>query len=585
MTTDPSAVILGRYEVLEELASTPFERNLRARDRVLEREVVLKLPGLAVVDGWTVDVKQRLLREARALASVRHAGIVAILDVLEAGGGPILVLDPLEGEVLADRLRSGPLDLATTRTIGIDVAEALAALHYEGYVHRAVGPEAVRLRTDGHAVLVAFTFAKEFSAQGTSSIHYGKDRLEAGRHLPPYPAPEQLVGKPAEPRTDVFALGCLLWRCLVGTDPIDVASNGPGNLRRERADVPAAFAEIVRCCMAPASAARYATARAVADALRAMSTAPTRRRLLAPALGAMVALAAMLALWSSRPPGGDRPESGRRQRPEAVATVGAHGDTYMNCHALLIGIDDYSGGWAKLPNAIRDIDAVQERLIANDPRWSAGLRRISPGEATRRRIHDELARLRDLSVVSSEDAVLVWFAGHGCCVDPSSQQYWLVAADAQTTDPHQDPHGFVPRLEIDDLMANCPAKHVLVVLDTCFAARVFGSSRGEPLIGKRRPTDGRRDPLLRQRARDTLVSAGADRTASDGGDGMSPFCRAFIAAITPSGPEPTSVSVAEVHARIQAAMRRQGDGSQLPILRSQHDGNFVFFAGASTQVR
>jgi Protein kinase domain/Caspase domain len=567
-----------RYEPLAEVAATPFERTLLARDRVLGREVLLKVPDQATGASWTAPVRERLLREARALASVRHPAVMAVLDVLATAAGPILVLEVPTGELLADRLQHGPLDLDRACAIAIDVAEALAALHYQGHVHRAVGPAAVYVATDGRARLGAFTFAKEFGASMGSSIGHADAGFAAPRHLPPYPAPEQLAGKPADPRSDVFALGCLLWRCLVGEDPADVAVGGAGDLRQRRRDVPADLAEIVRRCLAVAPAARYQTAHAVAEALRAARRPPAQRGRLWPLLaGSAALLAVAAAVWAWLPDRDPEWRSGASLPPVRSEL----GDTYAACHALLVGIDDYAGGWSDLPNAGRDVDAVAAQLVRNDPRWRDGIRRVPAREATRRRLIEELLQLRDPARIGSEDAVLVYFAGHGCCVDPQSLQYWLVGVDAAATDPRTDAAGFVPALEIHDLLRNCPAKHVLVVLDTCFGARVFGADRGEPLLAPRPATDGRRDPLLRHRARQILVSSGADAPASDGVSGLSPFCRAFVAAITPPQPGPVAISTWEVFADIARAMRQRGGGWQLPVLRSEAgpEGSFVFFAG------
>jgi hypothetical protein len=592
-----------RYEVRGEADATPFERTLHAHDRVLRRDVLLKLPAAQAFASWSVPVRDRLLREARALASVRHEAVLPILNVEETAAGPVLVLEEPDGELLASRLQLGPLEVEAARQVAIDVAEGLGALHYASFVHRAVGPEAVWVRTDGRARLGAFTFAKEFGGHGGSSIDYrgavDGAALRPGttieyqgvgsrttRFLPAYPAPEQLQGQPADPRCDVFALGCLLYRCLSGQEPSGAESGEATELRLLRPEVPKDLAEVVRRCMAFARAARYPTAQALADALKATRLVATNgsggsshRWALVAALGSCAVLAVGgLYAWF-RPPV-DVP--GRSPVGNRIDYERTFADTYERCHALLIGIDDYSGEWADLPNTVKDVAEVGKRLQANDERWAKNLRVVPAAQATQDQIIDELDLLRDPQRVGAEDAVLVYFAGHGHYVDSDSEQYWLVAADARTKEPRKKEGGFVHSDNILDFLRMCPAKHVLVVLDTCFGARVFGPSRGEVLRDSPKPAAGPRDPRLRRASRQILVSAGKRATATDGAGEVSPFCRAFVAAITPGDGKPRAVSSRAVWQSTEEAMREHGGGLQMPEMKelTAQDGCFVFFVPA-----
>lgn len=164
-----------RFEILEQVTETAGELVLRARDRVLLREVLLKLPG----PGLTALLEEnqdhrRALREARALARLQHPGVLRLVDVIETPRGPLLVMDPVAGETLAERIRqSGPLDSEDVRTLGIGLASALTAVHDVGVVHRGLSMENVILKDDGSPCLAGFFLAKfgDASLQVSSLIY------------------------------------------------------------------------------------------------------------------------------------------------------------------------------------------------------------------------------------------------------------------------------------------------------------------------------------------------------------------------------------------------------------------------------
>lgn len=228
-------MIPDRFEILEELVSDEVERLVSARDTELEREVVLKMPGPGMVNALrTVDGSDRALREARTLARVRHPGVPRVLDVLELPTGPLLVMEPVAGHTLAQELRTHQrLAPERAREIGIQLAQALAAVHAQGVVHRNVCTAAIVLRPDGTPCLTGFRLAKfDIGSTGTSIIYTGRSGSASGTAtfrredgmafeaaaalLPEHPAPEQLMGLAADERCDVFGLGCVLYDCLTG---------------------------------------------------------------------------------------------------------------------------------------------------------------------------------------------------------------------------------------------------------------------------------------------------------------------------------------------------------------------------------
>jgi len=210
-----------RFEVLEELASSEAEVLFRARDRLLDREVVLKAPGPGLEEAFR-DKRTReiVLREARALARIQHPGIERLLDVLATRDGPVLVLEPSPGEPLAERLRrEGPLApdelLAWARKLG----EALDAVHTAGLVHRGIESDHVFVTSDGPR-LAGFRFAKDRrEGKGPKPTLRYSATIGRVKALPAHPAPEQKLGQAADARTDLFSLGWVLHECATGAPP------------------------------------------------------------------------------------------------------------------------------------------------------------------------------------------------------------------------------------------------------------------------------------------------------------------------------------------------------------------------------
>ena len=207
---------LGGYRVVRELGHGGMGYVFEAEDETLGRRVAVKVltPDLAE----RPDAAARFLREARAAAAVDHDNVVPVLHVGDEAGTPYMVMPLLQGESLADRLKRAQLPVAEVVRIGRDVAAGLGAAHLKGLVHRDLKPANVWLDANtGRARVLDFGLAR----QGD-----GADALtQAGALLgtPAYMSPEQLDGQPASARSDLFALGAVLYECATGTR----AFNGP----------------------------------------------------------------------------------------------------------------------------------------------------------------------------------------------------------------------------------------------------------------------------------------------------------------------------------------------------------------------
>jgi hypothetical protein len=301
--------VIGRFELLREVARGGFGVVWEARDRDLKRTVAFKaLHGRTRPSG----LEQRLLLEAEAAARCSHPNIVTLFDVGRTQHGPYLVLELLQGQTLATRLGRGPMSPNDALHVAVEVAKGLAHAHAQGIVHRDLTPGNVFLCDDGQVKLLDLGMAHMF----------GRRLLEGG--TPGYMAPEQRRGAPEDERTDVYALGALLYRMLGGElrDPSD-DEDGPAHALparvepaletlvgrmlerdpvarpRDAGEVLAALADLQRS--RPAGEPGSNASRVVPDQARAIPARRRRRRRTSILLVAVAALIIALAVWALRP--------------------------------------------------------------------------------------------------------------------------------------------------------------------------------------------------------------------------------------------------------------------------------------------
>lgn len=578
----------ARFESIEPLTDTPLERTLRAHDTVLQRDVMIKLPATKVSSTWTAEAKDRLLREARALAKIRHEGIATVHWVEETPLGPLVVLDLPQGESLAERLEEGPLDPDETVALGCAVSEALVHVHRQGIVHRCIGPSTIRLLPDGSVQLSAFTFAKELSSHGggSSLVHGARSVDDLAKYLPDYSAPEQVLGHGSDARSDIYALGCTLFRCLAGRDQHDPSSaTEPAiDLLKLRKDVGKPLAEVVRKCSRPSNQARYQNAQQVVDALKELQTSElsnprggSAMRWLALVAALLVTTLVVREFW----PGSPDPHSSPRDDGAGVEDrryLESYGPEYARLHGLFIGIaQGYAGSkHSVLQNPTKEVEAVAKQLRANDPKWAAegAIKILTDEAATFAAIETHLEQL----VLSSgkEDGVVIYFAGHGV---RDGRSFGLCAADVQGTVGNGT--GYLRRDWLVTYLDRLKAKHVLVVLDCCHSGAVFdvGPSRGRDPERARDASPGQHH--RRSFSREFLCSAAAGEKASDGTQ-LSPFCTLLLEQLRqPATKEKQYVAARFLSGRIAEAMdHRMSHSNHVQIARfrqmSEQDGSFVF---------
>jgi len=215
---------LGPYEIVELLGAGGMGEVYKAQDRRLGREVAIKvlLPSFAS----DPDRLRRFEQEAKAVALLNHPGILQIYDTGLHDGMPYLVMELLEGETLRERLESRPIPLRKALDLGQQIARGLAAAHEKGLTHRDLKPENIFITRDDRTKILDFGLAKLHSASPveaelTISGPTAAMETKVGMLLGTvgYMSPEQVNGRPADPRSDIFAFGVILWEMLTGRRP------------------------------------------------------------------------------------------------------------------------------------------------------------------------------------------------------------------------------------------------------------------------------------------------------------------------------------------------------------------------------
>ncbi len=321
-------VRLGPYEIVSPAGAGGMGEVYRARDTRLDRTVAIKvLPPDLTNDP---AARQRLEREARAVAALSHPHICTLHDIGHQHETDFLVMEFLDGETLAARLARAKLPLDQALHYGIQIADALAAAHKAGIVHRDLKPGNVMLTKSG-AKLLDFGLAKpreQALVTGQTATAWSEPLTGYGTILGTlqYMAPEQLEGKEADARSDIFALGALTYEMVTGRRAFD-AGTQPSTIAKilemnppapsTLAPVcPPALDRLIQRCLAKESDNRWQSARDVllelqwiaADQARGAAAAPrgSRRTAWLPWSVAAVAVVGAIAAWAWRPSPAER---------------------------------------------------------------------------------------------------------------------------------------------------------------------------------------------------------------------------------------------------------------------------------------
>ncbi|MEK7404971.1 MAG: serine/threonine-protein kinase [Acidobacteriota bacterium] len=256
---------LGPYEVLSRLGSGGMGEVYKARDTRLDREVALKfIRDDAMGD---LESRRRFLREARTTSALNHPNIVTLYDICEVDGMDFLVVEYVPGRTLAACLASRPLPLPQCLRIALQICSALECAHTAGIVHRDLKPANIVVTDSGSVKVLDFGLAKVFApepAPEAADTETAVSKVGMLVGTGPYMSPEQVEGKPLDPRSDMFSFGAVLYEMLTGrrafarpTEPATLAA-----VLHEQpppAAAPPALEAILRRCLAKDPAERFSS--------------------------------------------------------------------------------------------------------------------------------------------------------------------------------------------------------------------------------------------------------------------------------------------------------------------------------------
>src|SRR5512136_2776774 len=212
---------LGHYQITNQIGKGGMGEVYQARDQVLGRDVAIKiLPEEFARD---TDRVARFQREAKLLASLNHPNIASIYGLEESGKTNFLVLELVEGETLADRIKAGPIPVEESLKLALQIAEAVEAAHEKGVIHRDLKPANIKVTPDGKVKILDFGLAKAYSGDKedvnlSNSPTLSDAATQQGVILgtAAYMSPEQARGEAVDKRADIWAFGCVLFEMLTG---------------------------------------------------------------------------------------------------------------------------------------------------------------------------------------------------------------------------------------------------------------------------------------------------------------------------------------------------------------------------------
>jgi serine/threonine protein kinase len=263
---------LGRYQIVSEIGQGAMGTVYKAVDPLLGRNVALKTIGTAANNPDLAEYEARFYLEAKAVGGLDHPNIVAVHDVGNSGSMPYLAMEFVEGTELSALTAEGrPLPIEQVLDIGVQVAEGLAYAHAHGVIHRDIKPANILLARDGVAKIADFGIARMRSAEA-------KSETSSLTGSPRYLSPEQVLGRRADHRSDIFSLGVMLYEMLTGAPPfagadlnailfqiVNLVPPAPGMVNP---GTPTMLDSIVAKALAKSPDERYGSSGEIADDLR-----------------------------------------------------------------------------------------------------------------------------------------------------------------------------------------------------------------------------------------------------------------------------------------------------------------------------
>ncbi len=317
-----SELSVAPYRVVEELGQSDLGKVYLAEDTELDHKVALRVLAPTTEQGDITH--RRLLREASSAANLVHPFICTVHEVGEHDGQAFIAMEYVEGQILSALLQQGRLSVGYAVRLGWEITQALSVAHSVGIIHRSLKPSNIILTSEFHVKLMDFGLARTVAEEAGDSQADRLARLNQEdsnlEHLS-YMSPEQVLGREADPRSDIFSLGVILYEMVTGVHPfrknlpVDtlgaVLNASPGPMARYRDDVPGLLEHTIIKMVAKDPDRRYQTMSTVSRNLQRLydepeeqpdePAAPDKRMLPLAGLiaGALILLAA-LAWWGLR---------------------------------------------------------------------------------------------------------------------------------------------------------------------------------------------------------------------------------------------------------------------------------------------
>ena len=399
--TETSGQFIGRYEVVELLGAGGMGEVYRARDLNLRREVAIKVLRR---DAFADESRRRRLEhEARAAGALNHPNLLTIFELGTHDGAPFIVSELIQGETLRSVLARGPLSPREAVSYATQIANGLEAAHGKGIIHRDLKPENIVITPDGRLKILDFGVAKLIEPISTQDNTHTGFRTEPGALVGTvtYMSPEQVSARGVDERSDIFAIGAILFELLWGRPAFLRRSSGETIAAILSEDplsgistdnIPPALVETIRHCLDKNPDRRFQTAHDLAFALqRDLSTAsiaspvairPSRKRA-GVLTAAGVAVAVVMAIFVIKP---------WRSRPVAASAAPSIGSI-----AILPLVDLTPGGDRDFADGLSDEITTRMTRIAD--------LRVVPRSSTSRYV-DSKKSVRDIATELNVDAVL-----------------------------------------------------------------------------------------------------------------------------------------------------------------------------------
>jgi serine/threonine-protein kinase len=274
---------LGRYNLRQEIGSGSMGTVYRAQEMASGDVVAVKVVRASVL--YDADRRERFLQDLLTVTQIRHPAVCPILEIGDDEDDFFIVMPLLEGETLRQAMKRRPLPWRTTLHLGIAVGEALAVVHSRGAVHRALKPGNIWIRPDRSVLLTDCCVARFTELEDGGDSTTMQPRPESADTMIPmnalaYMSPEQVRGKTADHRSDIFALGAILYEMLSDRHPFEarnslsrlsaILDSSPAPLTSKKQRLPAGLDAILRKAMAGSRGDRYSDVHEFVDALRSV---------------------------------------------------------------------------------------------------------------------------------------------------------------------------------------------------------------------------------------------------------------------------------------------------------------------------